>query len=308
MDLLDIFDELPTVSSPIALKDEENIASSFRDDLLTWLVEGKTEPPRAPGLHCSSLWKTCARVPLLEAKYSQYIEVKQDTAGGRMTYDVGHALHHLIQNSYLGPFGRLWGGWKCIVCQKITHEGRMPEACPVCDVPWRDEKDGIQNIVYAELFVQNDRLKYCGHCDGIVLTRGGNKVVFEFKTISPSQYPKLKAPKHEHIVQVHAYMAALGLKSAIILYWDKGKQADWTQRDGRWANQNPHLKIFHVRYDQGLWDKIAARIIDYHAAADLARKLPVVEIKDIQQVHRVCNHKKCDLAGECHVRDLCFAI
>jgi len=317
-DIFDIDEPILAAESPkgsakaspkVFLQDEKNIATNFRHDLLKWLVEGKTEPPRAPGLHCSSLWKTCPRVPLLEAKYAQYIQIEDETAGGRMTFDVGHALHDLIQNNYLGPFGRLWGKWKCLACQKVTHEGTMPEACPKCDIPWRDEADGIQNILYAELFVKDDQLKYCGHCDGIVLTREGNKVVFEFKTISPSQYRGLKAPKHEHVVQVHAYMNALGLKSAIILYWDKGSQADWRKgSDGRWTNQNPHLKVFHVCFDDDLWKKMSKRILDYHAAVAQVKKLPTIEIEHIKKHRRICSHKKCALAGECHVRDLCFAI
>jgi hypothetical protein len=296
------------VAEPLPVTDGD-IAKEFREDFLDWLVNGKTEPPRAPGLHCSSLWKTCPRLPLLEAKYAEYIKVEPESAGQRMTYDVGHALHDLIQNSYMGPFGRMWGKWKCLSCQKITHEGTMPQACPECDAAWRNEEDGIQNIVYAELFVADDVLKYCGHCDGILLTRAKKKVVFEFKTISKSQYGGLKQPKHEHVVQVHAYMNALGLKEAIILYLDKGSQADWRKMsDGRWSCKNPHLKVFLVKFDDDLWASMSKRITDYHRAEKRAKALPTVEIENINEFARVCSHKGCDMAGECHLRDLCFAI
>ena len=312
MDLLDIFDDdtpEPQPKPDPALVDSANIAYDFKLDLLDWLVNGKTEPPRAPGLHCSSLWKTCARVPMLEAKYSKFLTVEQITAGQRMTFDTGHTLHHLMQNAYLGPFGRLWGKWKCLSCQKITHEGTMPAACPVCDTPWRDEKDGIQNIVYDEMFVSVDDLKYCGHCDGIMLTRSGRKVVFEFKTISKSQYGSLKAPKHEHVIQVHAYMYGLGFKDAIVAYWDKGSQCDWSrEKDGTWTSTNPHLKVFHVKWDDDIWAGVVKRIQDYHRAEERVKTLPTVEIENINEFHRVCSHKKCNLASGCHVRDLCFAI
>jgi len=293
---------------PSTEKKDGHIAAELREDLLHWLVHGKTEPPRAPGLHCSSLWKTCPRIPLLEAKYAKYINVEIDSAGQRMTYDEGHALHDLIQNSYMGPFGRLWGKWKCLSCQEIAHEGTMPQACPKCDVPWRNEADGIQNIVYSELFVVDDILKYCGHCDGILLTRAGNKVVFEFKTISPSQYKGLKQPKHEHIVQCHAYMNALGLKRSIVLYWDKGSQADWKKLADGWSCKNPHIKLFEVKFNETLWADVSKRIQDYHRADKRAKELPVVEEAHINEFARICTHRQCDMANDCHVSDLCFTI
>jgi hypothetical protein len=287
----------------------DNLAADFREDFLFWLENGKTEPPRKPGLHCSSLWKTCARVPLIEKKYSKYLAIEQLVAGQRLTYDVGHSLHHLVQNSYMGPFGRLWGKWKCLACQEITHEGTMPQSCPKCDAPWRNEDDGSQNIVYDELFVENDTLKYCGHCDGILITRSGKKVVFEFKTISKSQYGGLREPKHEHVMQVHAYMAALGFDVAIILYLDKGSQADWRKlSDGTWSCKNPHIKVFQVRFDKQIWEPMIERIKDYHRADERAKALPIVEIEHINEFSRVCSFRKCDLANDCHVRDLCFAI
>lgn len=297
------------LASPSLPVVDGDVAAEFREDLLHWLVHGKTEPPRAPGLHCSSLWKTCPRVPLLEKRFAQHIEVKEKTAGQRMTFDVGHALHDLIQNVYLGPFGRLWGRWKCLSCQKIVHEGVLPSECPECGIPWRNDEDGTQNIVYAEMFVVDDTLNYCGHCDGILLTRAGRKLLFEFKTISKSQYKGLRQPKHEHVIQCHAYMHTLGIKEAIVLYWDKGSQCDWVKLpDGRWQSSNPHLKVFLVRWDQGIWDDMSRRIRDYRRAEQRSQELPVVEVENVNEFPRVCNHKGCDLAGECVVRDFCFAI
>jgi hypothetical protein len=316
-DLFDVEDELPPKKeiARAAVATEEaptlvdgNIAAELREDFLHWLEHGKTDPPRAPGLHCSSLWKTCPRIPLLEKKYAEFLKIEKNSPGQQLTYDVGHALHHWVQNAWMGPFGRLWGNWKCLSCQKITHEGPMPQVCPQCDVIWRNDEDGSQNIVYDELFVVNEQLKYCGHCDGIFLTRAGNKVVFEFKTISKSQYGGLKQPKHEHIIQVHAYMAALGLKDAIVFYLDKGSQADWRKLPDGWSCKNPHIKVFHVKWDDGIWGSMVKRIEEYHRADKRARDLPVVEIEHINEFARVCTHKKCDMANDCGVRDLCFAI
>jgi len=299
---------------PSTEKRDGNIAAEFREDFLHWLVNGKTEPPRAPGLHCSSLWKTCPRVPLLEKKYAEFIKIEKDSAGQRLTYDVGHALHDMVQNGYLNDFGRLHGNWVCLACSPdkdgepvIVHTGTLPRTCPKCETPWR-YGDGTKNIVYAEMFVADEVLKYCGHCDGLLFTRAGNMVVFEFKTISKSQYGGLRGPKHEHIVQVHAYMNALGLKSAIVLYMDKGSQADWKKLPDGWSCKNPHLKVFEVKFDDALWADISKRIQDYHRATEKAKKLPVIEESHINEYERICTHKGCDMAGDCSVRDLCFAI
>jgi hypothetical protein len=314
VDLIDIFDEEPEIvtpkTPPVPPPVDGDIAYELREDLLDWLVNGKMEPPRAPGLHCSSLWTTCPRVPLLEKKYAKYLLVEEkDTAGQQLTYDVGHALHHMVQNTYLGPFGRLWGNWKCVRCQAVTFQGLLPTTCPKCELPARDPVDGSQNLIYAEMFVEDTDLKYCGHCDGICLSRAGNKFVFEFKTISKSQYGQLKAAKPEHVVQCHAYMHALKLSQAVVLYLDKGSQADWKKMpDGSWVSPNPHLKVFLIKWDQKLWDSMSRRIREFHEATDRAKVLPTVEIADINKYARICSHKGCDLALECRTREFCFAV
>jgi hypothetical protein len=283
-----------------------NPAWDFVKDLAHWLEHGKTEPPRKPGLHASSLWKTCARIPLLSKQH--VLSLEPIKAGQRMTFDVGSALHFWMQNDYLGPMGRLWGDWKCLRCQKVVAQGTMPEHCPECDAPWRS-RDGCYNINYSESFVQDRELDYCGHCDGLLLDRTlQKKRVFEFKTISKSQYGGLHEAKAAHVIQVHAYMHTLDLQEAIVLYWDKGSQCDWSRTDGKWIAGPPHLKAYLIRFSSSLWGAMVARIKDYHRANERAQSLPVVSDKDVMQFPRVCTHAKCDLAGECDYRNFCFRL
>jgi hypothetical protein len=104
-------------------------------------------------------------------------------------------------------------------------------------------------------------------------------------------------------------MHALGLTQAVVLYLDKGSQADWKKMpDGRWTNANPHLKVFLVSFNQSLWDGMTRRIRDFHKADHMAKTLPTVEIEHINQFSRVCTHKKCDLAADCGVSEFCFAV
>lgn len=308
--LSDIFQDDDEIEDRVSeLKESVRPSADLVYDLVHWLENGKTEPPRKPGLHCSSLWKTCARVPLLEKKYASSLVVEEIKAGNRLTFDMGHALHDMMQNAYLGPLGRLYGEWKCIKCQKIVHKGTMPQDCPECKVPWRNPKDGVQNIVYSELFVHDEELDYCGHCDGVLIGRSGKRRVFEFKTKSKSQFATLRGPDTPHITQVHAYMNGLGLDEAIILYWDKGSQCDWSRDDdGRWHAGNVHLKAFDVKFDQGLWVAMSKRIKLYHEAKEKAASLPIVQLEDIMAYKRVCTHASCDLAKSCSVTKQCFSL
>lgn len=316
--LTDIFPDEPEEDEPIInedlieeITDSDNPARDLIDDLVGWLEHGKTEPPRAPGLHCSSLWKTCARKILLETKYADEIKQEVIKAGSRMTFDMGHALHDMMQNNYLGAFKRIWGDWKCLRCQDIVHRGTLPEACPKCDLAWRDAKDGSHNIIYAELFVHSEELDYCGHCDGILLGRGKSPKhrVFEFKTKSKAQFKTLRSPDTSHIVQVHAYMYALDMDEAVILYWDKGSQCDWSRDDeGNWLAGDPHLKAYTVKFDNDLWAQISIRIRDYHKAAKLAQSLPTISAADITKFPRLCTYRKCDLALSCPVSAQCFRL
>lgn len=308
--LADIF-SLPTPKRPKRIVAESlNPARDLINDLVFWLETMKDEIDRAPGLHASSLWKTCPREPLLSAIHADKMVPEKLKAGNLMTFNEGHALHELMQNTYLGPWGRLWGDWKCIPCQEVIHTGVMPKACPQCGNLWRDPKDGILNIVYAESFVKCKELGYCGHCDGIVLDRTlTKKRVFEFKTISKSQYGGLRRAKNAHVVQVHAYMHALNLKEALVLYWDKGSQCDWRRTSaGEWLAGPVHLKSYLIKFDENVWQPMVRRINDYHKATKMVKELPVVTNKEVMSFKRVCSHAKCDLAGDCPVRKYCFGL
>lgn len=299
--------EIQKIASAIA--ETANPAQDFVMDLISWLENERTEKIRSPGLHCSSLWETCARRELLKVIYADTLVEKKIKAGERLTYDMGHALHHLIQNDYLGPFGRLWGDWKCLGCQKIVFRGTMPISCPTCELPWRNQEDGHQNIVYSELLIQHPELDYQGHCDGVLLGRLPTKRVFEFKTKSKSMYDTLRHPDMPHVVQVHGYMHALDISEAILLYLDKGSQCDWTRDEGgKFIAGAPHLKAFVVKFDNELWSHMEKRIRDYHASHRKIKELPVITEAMVMGFPRICSHFKCELALSCEVAGPCFKL
>lgn len=323
--LLDIFNAPVAKTKPVVEKkrivaESANPARDFVDDLVAWLEHEKTDPERAPGLHCSSLWRTCARVPLLEVLHKDQLKVERLKAGQIMTFDEGHSLHDLIQNNYGAAWGRLWGEWACLGCPptklpngklvpKVVHTGTRPDKCPECERP-SVYADGSLNIIYSEMSVECKELGYRGHCDGLMLDRTlTKKRVFEFKTISKSQYGELRQPKTAHIIQAHAYMHTFGLTEALIVYWDKGSQCDWTRDPaGKWLPGKPHLKAYLVQFSSDVWAPMVERIKAYHQSSNLAKTLPVVSAKDVMKFKRVCSHDKCDLAEECNVREFCFRL
>lgn len=290
---------------------------------------------RKPGLHASGLSAVCARRNILLTVYGTHNNPK--TAGNYFTFDVGHALHFWWQERYLGPRGELFGDWMCVACacskcgpliaklgkisledkkqiwkdcgncrgtgRKITR-GTMPMDCE-CGVPWQDA------VRYMELPVINKELDYVGHTDGILLHEP--KRIFEFKTISPSEYEKLsKGPKHAHVVQAHAYMGPLGLDEALIVYENKGSQCKWkVNMFGQFVAGDPKVVPFVVRFDKDLWSGIVARIHEHHRSMAVIedhreqdKRLPRALIEDFE---RICSDKKCDLAARCPVSRECFS-
>lgn len=293
-DLADLFPGKP--EQPV------DLAAQFTEHLTSWLTEdyAKLQKVREPGLHASSLWKTCARQVMLLEAFKQHLKSEVMQAGNFLTFDVGHALHHWWQNNYLGPMQVLYGDWYCKRCDKVVHTGLQPQTCPVCNTDRRVVLD------YAESSVRDDEMGYVGHCDG-VLHLGDYRAVFEFKTASPSEFEKLDKPKVQHVVQAHAYMHGLKLQHTLVVYQNKGRQCSWTKDASGWHPGKPELRVFHVKFDQTLWDNYVKRCKDYKEANELVRSLPVVTPKDANRFERICAHARSTLAEECPMVKQCFA-
>src|SRR5581483_2359074 len=165
---------------------------------------------RAKGRHASTLGsEACGRKEMLLALYEPPAE--KFNAGQIATFEMGHMMHWWWQHRFLGPKQELWGDWYCAGC-RTTTTGFMPMNCS-CGVSWLDA------ISYRELNVKDEELGYSGHTDGILVDRASHKRrIFEFKSISPSEYKELVQPKEMHIIQAHAYMRRLGVDEALIVY------------------------------------------------------------------------------------------
>jgi hypothetical protein len=316
MEITDIFD-LAVVNQPP--KKRRDPAAGFVSDFTTWLetVYVKMEKERAPGLHASSLWKTCARQRVLLAVHPDYVIKDVLKAGNIQTFNYGSVRHSQWQNVYLGLWGKLIGEWKCMRCDKIVAVGKMPAACPSCS--------GSHELLrYEEPAIVEADIGYTGHCDGVI-EHDDKHFVFEFKTISPSQFKELDKAKAEHIVQAHAYMHSLKLKDALVVYENKGSQCSWSKVDGQLVAGPLDLKAFHVQFDVDLWNEYRRRVRLWHEAGELTKRhrhTPldllaeasdgVVGITltndDAVKYERLCTTVTCSLASECPISRKCFSL
>jgi hypothetical protein len=90
-----------------------------------------------------------------------------------------------------------------------------------------------------------------GHTDGLFTTRGW---ILEIKTVSQDVYSSLMRPQLDHIWQVHAYMVALGIPRAQILYISRGSGS---------------RRKFVVHFDQKVWDAVLLVMAEVNAAVDV---------------------------------------
>jgi hypothetical protein len=303
------------------------LAEQFKSDVCDFIISTRksdAEPDAPPRtyLRASGLYQVCGR---REAIYcvEPHLEVHEKiTVGQMMTFDVGHSTHAWWQNKYLGPMGRLWGNWFCAKCKAVTSEGLMPKKCPDCNTgrtywtAWGSE-DGVRqaakvdNITYVETALKCDEFGYTGHPDGMLIDPaigGAPQMLFELKTISPSGYEGLRKPKDDHVIQMHAYMRLLKMREAMIVYVDKGKQCDWSFGPDGLVSGKPHIKIFHITYNENFWEQIAARITNYYDARGLMSADEPPTLADAAKFPRVCNSPGDFLAKNCPVRDKCFSM
>jgi len=302
---------------------EDDPAQKFLDHVYAYLetpaIYEARSSHRLPGLHASSLHSTCARREILVAiallvTESPIVAFREAaSAGGAFTQDLGHALHDWWQNKYLGDSGLLYGHWRCVRCGSVK-EGTKPKRCSV----GLDCIGKAARFEYREMQVHvQGGLDIHGHTDGIILERpfdlDSKRRIFELKTKSPTQYPAIHSPDRKHVIQVHTYMAGLGLDEAIIVYTNKGKQCAWTFREGNFIAGKPHVKAYLVPFDPKLWEQVTQVVKEYHEAK---RRIDAIadgrgDPKKLLNPHeftQVCDNEKCAMARSCGVKDLCFSV
>jgi hypothetical protein len=100
------------------------------------------------------------------------------------------------------------------------------------------KKAGV--MVKSEAPIQDEKNMTLGHSDG-VLEIDDTRYILEIKTTNSRQFTLLGSkPKMAHVQQSHAYMKSLGMKWAIILYYDKDRS---------------YLKEFVIPFDEEFYEQ-----------------------------------------------------
>lgn len=153
------------------------------EDLTEFLEREVTGKGREVGkIHPSQLWNC------LRQNYYMLNGLQPDStikAQSRITFDIGHAYHGMLERYFKGMF---------------------PEHF--------DSEYPIYNYTLAQ------KIGITGHCDGY-LRLPELHLVLEFKTINDHDFKKLNEPEDKHIKQVTIYCAVLHAPLAVILYIDK---------------------------------------------------------------------------------------
>jgi hypothetical protein len=266
----------PEFSEPAALAgipaDNDGKADQFYTRLTRFIEEdvcSGSPPIRRGFIRASSLSRVLESLPMLRQATSFDVFQPMATkpkAGEQATYDIGHAVHWWFQNKYLGPSGMLWGEWKCRRCS-FVYVGLMPTVCSSCAAD--------RSFLFEESWIGDAALRYLGHPDGhyVEVDDVEPTSLIEIKTIASSGYTALRAPKHEHLIQVHAYMRAPHqfsvrdgrlfrakrqsgpMRGTYFIYVDKGKQCTWKRlSSGAFISTSPpRWKIYYVPYSETFW-------------------------------------------------------
>lgn len=99
-----------------------------------------------------------------------------------------------------------------------------------------------------EVSAKNEELSIGGSCDGVFYARGW---ILEIKSIGNDGFTSLVRPLPDHVEQIHAYMVALKIPRAQILYVNRNNGA--RQR-------------FRVFFSEDIWKKVLADIDEVEKA------------------------------------------
>lgn len=199
--------DLPTLM-PIGDFERDADAQRLIDRVEAWQVE--TQEPRidAEWFHASSLGRTDAQL------IDEYLGRNNDRHDARLLtiFEYGHQRD---------------AAWK-----------RYLHATGLSVFPDPEDEEARRVTLTA--------LRLTGRCDDVIQLPGEDAPwVFEFKTAGPYQFGQMRAPLPAHVLQVHAYMAGLGLSDALIIVECKANGA----RLG-----------FRVRFDVALWMGVTTRL------------------------------------------------
>jgi len=158
--------------------------------------------------------------------------VDERTIEDRWFADRGTYLHKMFQDQWLGPMKMLMGGWQCPHCghlhtadgeSEVTFDNAIlcPDRCESCkkeiDPRWEPMR-------FHEPWCRNHDVLVRGPCDGLLVLPYGGVEILDLKTVKNVSGVK-RAPRDDHVKQLHWYMDPHGVRKGRIVYMDPGAKS-----------------------------------------------------------------------------------
>lgn len=189
------------------------IEQKFVDVIDKFIVEKalESEPSSRLAFHPSQYYK-CERQTYYYLKQVQVSKKVYPRSERKL--QVGTKLHHWIQNDILIPLGNSEHSINILKAEDMPHYGKkgltfiQEHGASPLELKFIDES-------YTEIF------PISGMVDG-AFEFMGFPMLFEFKTINPSDFEYLIEPLPDHIKQGAIYALCTGLRKIMFLYLGKG--------------------------------------------------------------------------------------
>lgn len=169
----DYFDKV--IPKPVVVDNSPSLIDEIDKSL-----ESRTPSYRSPGFHCSQIYDVCPREEALKSIHGDTPEVIG--ADLQKIFDMGHKLHEMVQEDWLGPTGQLYGRWynardpgNFVTGHQTPVHTKYSEPSLKVKVPGIPEDEEDYYLV--------------GHCDGILDEMNST---LEIKGVSPSIFPSME--------------------------------------------------------------------------------------------------------------------
>jgi hypothetical protein len=236
-------------------KEEVSLAGVLQRQRLRLNRQQKPYPQSQSFSPSTITYNLCARAKIahLAGKVTMYNEIP--TPKLRFRFDLGHAIHDIIQN-YYWDCNMLEGDFECNKCGKKFY-ARSPNECE-CGA----KKSSLR---FKEVVLKNAEYRVSGRCDGFVWVETGKhteeKHLQDIKSIQ-NRMPSMpeqawcfedldeRGPKPDHIVQLTLYMWMSEVRKGDLLYVSTNSQ---------------QIKSFSIVYDYSVIEPYLqeiARIIE----------------------------------------------
>jgi hypothetical protein len=212
-----------------------------------FVVEDTDDKYRPPGIHASELYP-CMR----KSVYSllDYPKNGRVPKFWKQKFKVGHALHKMMQDDFHKMAKHMAKQDALGLAREFAEkEGLVMEFQD--EVPCGPEHQALA----AHYNIQSSAdgvFTFRERTTGLVVLRIG----LEIKSEAPDGFKDLKAPKSEHVRQVHLYMACLDLPLMWFFYLNKGNNNN-TNSEAPWL----------IHFQPAVWREVEARIQEVHGFA-----------------------------------------